>query len=1033
MSDSHEPKGIFGSPAIILMVVGALVIAASVAIGGIWVETSASHDTDEAVHRVSLFYLGELAGRREQVIASNLDNCIEEINAAISLMNAETLQDQEHLASYQAQVKKYYNLDKFAFVDEAGTIYTSRGTQTNLDEYDFDPFTLTEPSVSLYDNTEDGKKKVVIAAPADIALGDSKLVCCFMEIDMDKMLKGVSMESDKDGITYCNLYTTDGQPLADTVIGGETSSTNILEALESATFADGGSLEQVKTDFAEGTAREVTFDYNGSREMLSYVPVEKTSWMLTYLMSESIISEEVGQISDNIVRRTFIQSAVTASVILLLSILIILQNRRSARMVLETETKAAEDRARNEELEKTVELQQQLLEQEKDRQEAIELITALSSDYWSVYYIELDKNEGVCYQARTDIADSLKRGQHFGYLESCRRYAETYVTEPYREEFLAFIDPTFVRDSLSDKRIISYRYMVNHDGQETYEMLRFAGVRHPEDRSDNKVHSVGACFVDVDDETRDAMAKSQALSDALDAAEKANIAKTSFLSSMSHEIRTPMNAIIGLDNIALNDETISPQTREYLEKIGMSAAHLLALINDILDMSRIESGRMILKNEEFSLRRLLEVINTMFASQCQDKGLEYSCHILGDIDEYYIGDNMKLRQVLINILGNSVKFTPTGGSVNMTVEKVGSYEDHTTVRFTISDTGIGMSKEFLPHIFDTFSQEDSSNTNRYGSSGLGMAITKSIVEMMNGEITVESEKGQGTTFYVLVTLQNSQHEGEIADIEVDIHSLSVLIVDDDEVALEHARLVLESAGIAADVTDSAQKAVEMVKVRTARSAPYNLILLDWQMPVMDGVECARQIRSITGDMSAIIMLTAYRWDDVQEEAVLAGIDSFIAKPLFVGNVLDEYRSAAAKKGLASMQKKDKADLEGRRMLLAEDVEINAEIMVMLLEMREVECEIAANGRIALEMFEQSEPGYYDAILMDVRMPEMDGLEATRRIRSLPREDARSIPIIALTANAFDEDVQRSLQAGLNAHLSKPVDPDVLFETLENLL
>jgi CheY-like chemotaxis protein len=284
-----------------------------------------------------------------------------------------------------------------------------------------------------------------------------------------------------------------------------------------------------------------------------------------------------------------------------------------------------------------------------------------------------------------------------------------------------------------------------------------------------------------------------------------------------------------------------------------------------------------------------------------------------------------------------------------------------------------------------------------------------------------------------VTLQNSQHEGEIADIEVDIHSLSVLIVDDDEVALEHARLVLESAGIAADVTDSAQKAVEMVKVRTARSAPYNLILLDWQMPVMDGVECARQIRSITGDMSAIIMLTAYRWDDVQEEAVLAGIDSFIAKPLFVGNVLDEYRSAAAKKGLAALQEKGKADLEGRRMLLAEDVEINAEIMVMLLEMREVECEIAANGRIALEMFEQSEPGYYDAILMDVRMPEMDGLEATRRIRSLPREDARSIPIIALTANAFDEDVQRSLQAGLNAHLSKPVDPDVLFETLENLL
>jgi CheY-like chemotaxis protein len=422
----------------------------------------------------------------------------------------------------------------------------------------------------------------------------------------------------------------------------------------------------------------------------------------------------------------------------------------------------------------------------------------------------------------------------------------------------------------------------------------------------------------------------------------------------------------------------------------------------------------------------------MFSGQCSDKGLDYQCHIIGDVDNYYVGDKMKLRQVLINILGNAVKSTSEGGKVDLTVERIAKFEKQSTLRFTIADTGIGMSKEYLPKLFETFTQEDSSMTNKYGSSGLGMAITRSIVEMMNGSIEVESEKGAGSTFYVTVTLLNAaEHKEAESEITVRPDEMTVLVVDDDSVACEHAKLILEKAGIAAEIAYSGPEAIEKVKLRHARRDPYNLILVDWKMPEMDGIETTRRMREIIGHESAIIILTAYRWDDVQDEAIEAGVDSFLPKPLFANSVVEEFRSAMKRKGVISPEK-NKADLEGRHVLLAEDVQINAEIMMMVLAMREMEAEHAENGRIAVDKYLEHEAGYYDAILMDMRMPEMDGLEATRAIRASGREDAESIPIIALTANAFDEDVQRSLQAGMNAHLSKPIEPERLYETLHRL-
>ncbi len=686
----------------------------------------------------------------------------------------------------------------------------------------------------------------------------------------------------------------------------------------------------------------------------------------------------------------------------------------------------------DEEVRRDQEIHEQILAQEKHRKELDSMITAMASDYRSVYHVDIDADDAVCYRADPKDLHQTPVGVHFPYHARIVEYGHRYVDDEFKEGFLRFVDPDNVRAALATQDIIAYRYLARRDDVEYYEMLRMAGVRHPGDREDHIVHAIGLGFTDIDEEMRETMATNHALSEALGAAEQANKAKTAFLSNMSHEIRTPMNAIIGLNNIALNEPSVTDKVREYLVKMGASAQHLLGIINDILDMSRIESGRMIIKNEEFHFAKTIEQVNTMVAGQCRDKGLHYDCVMKGNIDAYYIGDAMKLKQVLINILSNAVKFTPEGGSIRFVIEEGVRFDGQATVRFIISDTGIGMSREYLPHLFDPFSQEDSSSTNKYGSTGLGMPITKSIVELMNGSINVDSKKGAGTTFTVSVTLgESDKKSSEMKEGDLKPHEMSVLVIDDDPIALEHAQIVLGQVGINCDVAESGQEGIDMVRLHHARRDNYDLILIDWRMPGMDGVETTRQIRSIVQHETPIIILTSFNWDDIAEEAREAGVDTFVPKPLFAGSVLDEFREAFKKKNEALIQ--NRADLKGRHLLLAEDMVVNAEIMVMILSMREIDVDVAENGRIAVEMFNKSPVGYYDAILMDMRMPEMDGLEATRVIRASGRDDAATIPIIALTANAFDEDVQRSLQAGLNAHLSKPIQPPALFNTLESLI
>ena len=521
-------------------------------------------------------------------------------------------------------------------------------------------------------------------------------------------------------------------------------------------------------------------------------------------------------------------------------------------------------------------------------------------------------------------------------------------------------------------------------------------------------------------------------------AEESSKAKTSFLSNMSHEIRTPMNAIIGLDNIALRDPDLSPRTREQLEKIGTSAKHLLGLINDILDMSRIESGRMVLKKEEFSFHEFIDQISIIINGQCQDKGLRYECRIIGNVADYYIGDDLKLKQVIINILGNSVKFTDAPGEVTLTVEQITTEEGTGALRFKMRDTGIGMDESYIPKIFEAFSQEDATMTNRYGGSGLGMAITKNFVDMMQGTISIESHKGVGTTFTVTVPLAASRKDDSEADSFVVPEGLRTLVVDNDEIACQHAVAVLDSLGISSDYVLSGKDALERLNKAKGEGQPYGMVLTDLKMPDMSGLDFCAAFRKTDEDNIPVFLLTGYNRDVVETEASAHGIDYIIAKPLFKDSLLRgicdvmKQRSGVDTTEDETKQQQE-AVLKGTRILIAEDVDANAEILTDLLELEEAVCERAENGQKAVEMFATKEAGYYDAILMDVRMPVLDGLSATRKIRALDKADAKKIPIIAMTANVFDEDVENSKSAGMNEHLAKPIEPDKLYAVLSELI
>ncbi len=650
----------------------------------------------------------------------------------------------------------------------------------------------------------------------------------------------------------------------------------------------------------------------------------------------------------------------------------------------------------------------------------------LARDYTEMFYVNTDSEEFTEYRRNEEdgTLSEVRHGWHF--FSDCKTELSESVFPDDKETFLEAINRKKLMKTLSRKDTFVLNYRKLAGGEPVYVSMKISRMEKGEP-------FIIIVFMDVDTEMREAIAKNEALSNALSSAEKANRSRNNFLSGMSHEIRTPINAIIGLDTLALRNSGLDDKTRDYLDRIGDSARHLLSIVNDILNMNRIESGLEVLQKNEFSLRTMLEQITAKMVSQCTDSGIEFNLHISDKLDELYFGDDMKLKEVLNNILSNAVKFTDPPGKVTMTVEKTAEFEEQTTFCFSIRDTGIGMDKEYLPWVFDEFSQENGGSKARHGNGGLGLAITKRLVEMMNGHIAVESEKGKGTEFKVTITLRKCEPKDNDKPGEIDTGALYILVVDDNAIEAEHAKMVLEEVGIRADFCTNVQEALRKMDVQHLRKHPYNIVLMDWNMPDMNGMEVSAEILRRYKKESIVAAMTSYSWEDIRSEANSVGVEDFVEKPLFAASIIETLERIARRRSMTIFKEKNRARLEGRRILMADDMELNAEIVTDMLEIENIKVDHAENGKIAVKLFEESTAGIYSAILMDVRMPVMDGLEAAKTIRSMNREDAKRIPIIALTANAFDEDVQLSMQAGMNAHLNKPVEADRLIRILGELI
>lgn len=675
---------------------------------------------------------------------------------------------------------------------------------------------------------------------------------------------------------------------------------------------------------------------------------------------------------------------------------------------------------------------EQKRQEHKNEKRQVELVHALGIDYSLVCQFDLDSGEGNALRIHDCQAGVLQsifvKDAALVLEEDMGQYINTCVHEDDREMLRLACSREWLINELAEKNICYVNYRTVCGGELRYFQMK--AVR----TGDWKKHcSAVFGFRSVDDEMRSEMEKKSLLEGALMQANRASKAKSIFLSNMSHDIRTPMNAIVGFTTLALNHIDHQDQVEEYLKKIKTSGNHLLSLINDVLDMSRIESGKMHLEEKACSLPDILHGLQNIIQGDINAKQLEFSVDTVDVYDEEIFCDKLRLNQVLLNLLSNAVKYTPTGGKVMFRIEeKQDAPEGYAHYEFHIEDTGIGMSEEFVSHIFEPFERERNSTISGIQGTGLGMAITKNIVDMMNGTIKVASKPNVGTQCSVSVMFRlNAQ--AQKPEVLSEFKNCHALVVDDDFNTCDSVSYMLQQIGMRAEWTLSGKEAVLRSRQALGRKDDYDVYIIDWLLPDLNGIEVVRRIRKETGNNVPVIILTAYDWTDIEDEAKEAGVSAFCSKPLFLSELRSCLGSLVHHHGVGPEDGEKPKHRHTERILLAEDNPLNQEIAVEFLSEEGFTVEVADNGQMAVDMLKNSAPGYYQVVLMDVQMPVLDGYGAARAIRGLENKKLASIPIFAMTANAFEEDKQEALRNGMNGHIAKPIDVKKLVQTLDKIL
>lgn len=996
-------------------VVGGIIIAVILLVTTIWVSNSSRTGTNQAVSKVSEFYLEELAGRSAQVVKEELRMRFSYMENAVAIMEDENLESQETLRKFLGKVEKLCSLNKFALVDENGIVYTQYTTEPGYDQYSFLSGELTEPAIITM-NLDRAKKEVVLAIPVEgVKFQGSRIDVCFIQVDIEEMLSALTPQTDYNE-TFWSMYHRNGEDLTNTDLGDMVAGTNFLLEMKKADIYSGFSYEQLESDFANGRPGQISFSYMGAQENLCYIPVEGTDWMMTVLIRNNVITEQINSISSGMLRRSIIQIIITIVAMLAVFLVFVFQFRKNASLALEQEKADGERiRAAYEQI-------------EKEKMSMDNIHAAMGSGFWS-----MDFNEQAQIVSCT-WSDVFRRMVGYESEEAFPNRIESWTDLLYEEDKEQVVKEYWdtVMDSSGGKTYdVEYRLHTGHAG-----LRWFHAAGRLSRREDGSPITFSGLFVDIDDEKKleELLAKQKIdLEDALAAAQHANRAKTTFLNNMSHDIRTPMNAIIGFTSLAAAHIKDTGKVQDYLAKITTSSNHLLSLINDVLDMSRIESGKVKIEEKETSLPEIMHDIKTIVQADVTAKQFEFYIDTADVVNEHVLCDKLRLNQVLLNLLSNAMKFTKPGGLVGVRiVQKGNAPEGWASYDFQIKDTGIGMSKEFLEHVFEPFERERTSTISGIQGTGLGMAITKNIVDMMNGTIAVESEKDKGTTY--TVSLQLKTCAGPVRqEVIPELHGLRALVADDDFNTCSSVTKMLTVIGMRPDWTTSGKEAVLRVQLATEQGDEYAVYIIDWLMPDMNGVEVVRRIRGIIGMEKPIIILTAYDWSDIEQEAREAGVTAFCAKPIFLSELREILESPFVVQNTEDTAAEETVSFEGKKLLLVEDNEINQEIAVEILQEAGFVLDVAEDGVVAVEMMKNAKAGQYDLILMDIQMPVMNGYEATREIRALDDPEIANIPIVAMTADAFAEDKKLALDAGMNGHIAKPIDVARLMEMLREIL
>lgn len=670
---------------------------------------------------------------------------------------------------------------------------------------------------------------------------------------------------------------------------------------------------------------------------------------------------------------------------------------------------------------------EKIREQEKNQ---LNILAALSHDYDVIYYTDLDRD--YCKIIRADNKYTSLKPVADSHSLTMKKYIDSIVLPEYRDKLAEYANPKVIIEHFAQEKDFALRYQIIPDDskRDFFEM-------HFVDASENENEHLMVFGVRcVDEAAKDERMQKQLLQDALESAQKASDAKSDFLSKMSHDIRTPMNAIIGMTAIASSNINNPEKVQDSLGKITSSSRHLLGLINEVLDMSKIESGTISLNDEEFNLSELISSLVNIIQPQIKKHNHKLSVLVKDLVHEDVIGDTLRIEQIFLNIMGNAVKYTPDGGKISLTVsEKSTNTPKAAIFEFVFEDNGIGMSEEYVKHIFEPFTRAEDVRISKIQGTGLGMSIAQNIVRMMNGTIEVESEIGKGSKFTVTIILKLRQSDSvdtsELAD-------LPVIVVDDNKEACDSVCCMLDDIGMKSEGHYNGKSAVESIRNKLDTPDYFYAAIIDWKMPEMDGIETARQIKKLTDDKLPVIILSAYDWSEIEDEARAAGVDAFLSKPIFksgLTNLFKRLKNGDFKQeyGNSELNQLGSSDYSDFRVLLVEDNELNLEISVDILSMTGISIDTAENGKIAVEKFSESEENYYDIILMDIQMPVMNGYEASKTIRGLGRKDSLSVPIVAMTANAFSEDIQTAKASGMNEHLAKPIDFNKLNDVLRKYL